>query len=559
MRRWLCVAAVMALLVGGSFIALARLAGAKASLAARQKTQSPHTITVTPWGPDQATIDATKSRLLKNPALQRYLAGRSFRMLSFDYLESDVKEAKPEPPSRYRATFFNYTTNRAIVATGRFTDSAVEVSVSTEQPLPSPEEFEAAVSILSKDSGFGPAIRDGSLQPYPPMPPLVDINLPTSKVERTLTVGLLPKDSDGSNEVVGVNMIRELVIRYKGGAPKTSNAVELNCGVPSAGQSTTGAGTAGQYQVVISRGPEEIWQFLCIRPSASSGNNRSGIELRDVKFRGKMVLSRANAPILNVQYYQNACGPFRDWSWQEGMFVANGTDVPGTNGGVRMCTEEPATVLDNGTDTGNFRGVAIYDREEVTLVSELNAGWYRYISKWTFHDEGIISPRFGYGATANSCVCRGHVHHVYWRFDFDVAAAANNLVSEFNQGSLDKVEKESMHSRLNADQFWLVQNTMTREGVVIKPGPLDGNFDKYGRGDLWLLRSHFPSEIDDSGQPSGGCSTCAHIDPMVNDESILDQDIVVWYGAHWTHDHFDAPLNGNGPYVNGPDLILQKY
>jgi len=199
MRRWLCVSTVIPLLVGGSFIAIASLAGAKSSLAARRKTQSPHTITVTPWGPDQATIDDTKSRLLKNPALQRYLAGKRSRMLSFDFLESSVKETKPEPPSRYRATFFNYTSNRAIVATGRFTDSAVEVSVSTEQPAPSPEEFEAAVSVLTRDPAFGPAIRDGSLRPYPPMPPLVDINLPTSKAERTLTVGLLPNDGKRSS------------------------------------------------------------------------------------------------------------------------------------------------------------------------------------------------------------------------------------------------------------------------------------------------------------------------------------------------------------------------
>ncbi len=559
MRRWLGVLAVVTLLVGGSFIALVSLAGANSSLSARQKAKSPHTITVTPWGPDQTTIDDTKGRLLKSPVLLRYLAGKSYRMLSFDFLESGVKEAKAEPPSRYRATFFNYTSNRAIVATGRFTDSALEVSVSNEQPLPSPEEFEAAVSILSKDPEFGPAIRDGSLQPYPPMPPLVDISLPTSRVERTLTVGLLPKDGKGSNEVVGVNMIRESVIRYEGGAPKTSNAIELNCGVANAAQATTASGTAGQFQVVITRGTEVIWEFLCIRPSASSGNNRSGIELRDVKFRGKMVLSRANAPILNVQYYQNACGPFRDWSWQEGMFVANGTDVPGTNGGVRMCTDEPQTVLDNGTDTGNFRGVAIYDREEVTLVSELNAGWYRYISKWIFHDEGIISPRFGFGATTNSCVCRGHVHHVYWRFDFDLGTAANNGAAEDNQGFLKTMETESMRARVYKDQFWVVSNSVTGEAVVIKPGPLDGNYDKYGQGDLWLLQSHFPAEIDDAGQPTGGCSTCAHINPMVNSESIMNQDIVVWYGAHWIHDHFDAPQHGDGPYVNGPDLILQKY
>jgi len=557
MRRWLLVSAAVILLAGSSLIALASLVDTKPASAARQ-SKSQHTITVTQWGPDQAAIDDSRSRLLRNPAVQRFMSGKGSRMLSFDFLESSVKEAKHEPPSRYRATFFNYGSNRALVATGRFTDSSANVAVTTEQPVPNPEEFDAAVAIVSKDPTFGQAIRDGLLEPYPAMPPLVDIDLPTTKVERTLAVGLLPKDGKGTNEVVGVNMIRETVNRYEGGAPATSHAADLNCGVPSAGQATTSRGTAGQFEVVISRGSEEIWRFLCIRPAASSGSNASGIELRDVKFRGKMVLSRANAPVLNVQYYNNACGPFRDWSWQEGMFSANGTDVAP---GIRLCTEEPETVIDNGTDSGNFRGVAIYDREEVTLLSEMNAGWYRYISKWTFHDEGIISPRFGYGATTNSCVCFGHIHHVYWRFDFDLGTAANNSPAEFYQGTLKGVDTESMRARLAPDQFWVASNSITGESVVIKPGPLDGNYDKYGQGDLWLLRNKFPAEIDDSGQPTGGCSSCAHLNPMVNNESIKDQDIVIWYGAHWTHDHFDGPLpqHNDGPHVHGPDLILQKY
>jgi len=99
------------------------------------------------------------------------------------------------------------------------------------------------------------------------------------------------------------------------------------------------------------------------------------------------------------------------------------------------------------------------------------------------------------------------------------------------------------------------------ESVVIRPGALDGNYDKFGQGDLWMLRSHFPNEIDDSGQPAGTCSTCAHLNPMLNNEVIAGQDLVVWYGGHWTHDHFDQsmPLHCDGPHVNGPDLILEKY
>lgn len=530
---------------------------------ATKRSQEPHTIKVTPWGPDQPTIDATKSQLLKTPALAPILKGKRYRMLSFDFVESAVKTNTPEPPTRYRATFFDYTSNRAMIANGSFNAPGVEAFYSTEQPLPSPEEFEAAVSIVANDPRFASAIRDGSLKTYPPMPPLVDIHAPTSKIERTVTVGLMSKEDAISNEVVGVNMIREAVVRYEGGAPPTSLATPtLNCGVPSSGQATTNSGTAGQYDLVISRGAEEIWRMTVIRPSASSGNNRSGIELRDVKYRTKLVLARANVPILNVQYYRDVCGPYRDWAWQEGMFVANGSYVVGGNGsGVMLCTDAPQTILDNGTDTGNFRGVAIYDREEVTLVSELNAGWYRYISKWTFSDDGVISPRFGFTMTTNSCVCNGHVHHVYWRFDFDILSAGNNSVAEFNQNSLKTVETESMRARVAPDQYWVVRNSLSNASVIIRPGPKDGNYDKYGHGDLWLLLNKTPLEIDDSAQIGSG--TDARLDPMMNNENILNKDIVVWYAAHWIHDHFDSPtqvhVHGDGPSLCGPDLIVQNY
>jgi hypothetical protein len=239
MRRYLWIPVVITLLVSCLFIVLVSLARTESSGTNITKAQGVHTITVTPWGPDQATIDETKTRLLKNPILQRYLDGKNYRLLSFDFLESGVKQTTPQPPSRYRAIFFNYFSNSAIIATGSFTDDAVAVTLSLEQPNPSPEEFDAAVNILMRDPDLGGAIRDGSLQPYPPMPPLVDIDQPVNKVERTLTVGLLPKDSKWKNEVVGVNMIRETVSRYIDGAPKTSYAIQTNCGVASAGQSTT--------------------------------------------------------------------------------------------------------------------------------------------------------------------------------------------------------------------------------------------------------------------------------------------------------------------------------
>ena len=48
--------------------------------------------------------------------------------------------------------------------------------------------------------------------------------------------------------------------------------------------------------------------------------------------------------------------------------------------------------------------------EEVVLVSEMEAGWYRYISEWRLHSNGTIKPSFGFSTVDNSCFCNPHHH-----------------------------------------------------------------------------------------------------------------------------------------------------
>jgi hypothetical protein len=557
MRRTpgLLIFAMALMTIGGFAFTLARTPNAGETPPPR--ATEPHQITVTPIGPDQETVDKVKSNLLKNPTLVARLKGARYRVVTFEFIEPNLKASdKTVAPTQYRAQVFDYTGNRAYVVTGNFKDSRIQVSETQEQPAVGEDEFDEAVALLGRDRQLGAALRSHLLAPYKPMPPLAALDQPVSKVERTITVGLMPADGKEGNEVVGVNMIRQAVVRYAGGAPPTSNAAAVSCGVPSAGQATTSRGTPGQFDVVIARNGQEFWRFTCTRPSASSGANASGIELKNVKYHGKLVLKQAHAPILNVQYERNFCGPFRDWSYAEGFFVANGTDVPGTNGGIRMCTDPPQTVLDNGTDTGNFKGVAIWDREEVTLVSELNAGWYRYISKWVFRDSGVIEPRFGFAATTDSCVCHNHVHHVYWRLDFDIVTDINNTASEYRQGVLKPLNTEAMVQRVGGDQYFLVRNMLSGEAAQIVPGAKDGNYDKYGKGDLWFL-VYKSNEIDDGSQRVG---TAINISPFADGESLNPADLVVWYGGHWLHDHFDSPpTSGDGPEIVGPEIILQGY
>jgi hypothetical protein len=260
-----------------------------------------------------------------------------------------------------------------------------------------------------------------------------------------------------------------------------------------------------------------------------------------------------------VEYQQDGtnagCGPtYRDWQSEEACFQANGVDVVP---GIRLCSSPAQTILDTGSDAGNFRGVAVYVQGlEVVLVSELRAGWYRYISEWRLHANGTIRSRFGFGAASNPCTCHAHHHHAYWRLDFDIRTAQNNFVEEYNDPPLFppshwhtkhfeiRRPRDAAHQRR-----WRVRNSITGEGYTLVPGTNDGNADAYGVGDLWVLRYH-GNELDDGqGFTTVPALSRANIDKFVNGEPVENQDVVLWYVGHFLHD----AAHGGG-HIVGPNL-----
>src|SRR6266702_7450209 len=441
---------------------------------------------IEPRGPDQARIERISSALIEHSSVQKYLAKTRNRMLSFELVEPEVeiKSARPGlPPHAYRATFYDYTNNRTIFVDGDLDQpKRVTVSESSFQPLPNYEEFQEAVRVLVKDPNLGPAIREKQVQPYPPMPPLIDVETAHGRIERTVGVGLLPLKEGARHEIVGVNMVRREPVRFEGRAPRASAAHNPICGPPFVQQPTANKGDAGQVWITVTQGGTVLWKFLAVRPAASSGTNGSGVELRFVDYRGKRVLHRAHVPILNVKYDptpsspDGACGPFRDWQNEEGMIQANGTDVAP---GFRLCPTPAQTILDTGSDTGNVLGTAIYVQgQEAVLVCEMEASWYRYVSEWRLHANGTIRPRFGFSAVnTSSCVCNVHHHHAYWRLDFDIRSAGNNRVREFNDPPLvgsSNLHHKNYEIRRSRDparnRKWRVENAATGEGYDIIPG-----------------------------------------------------------------------------------------
>jgi Cu2+-containing amine oxidase len=160
-------------------------------------------------------------------------------------------------------------------------------------------------------------------------------------------------------------------------------------------------------------------------------------------------------------------------------------------------------------------------------------------------------------------VCNVHHHHAYWRFDFDIRTATHNRIREFNDPPLSGRRRwhlKQFETRRPRDparsRRWRVENTVTGEGYEIRPGADDGVAATqpdapFGRGDVWMVRYH-GGEIDD-GSVAIGPPYEAGLDSWVNGERISDDDVVLWYGAHFTHDVNEVHPALHG-HILGPDL-----
>ena len=559
-----------------------------------RRAQEKVEIQVTPWGRSQAEVDAANVRVEHSAEVQKELNGTRYRLLESRYVENEVKGQPAQIPTRLRTVFYDYTNDRTIIAESGFDESSpVTVRQEFYQPNPNDEEFAEAVRVLQNDARFTARMRGEQIRTFRPMPPVTVLGGTT---ERLVNVGIEGLANSNDNEVVSVSVKRAEVVRYDNRAPQTSSAAPDACGIPSANQGVVGRGTAGQYQMTVFQGGRTpLWEMLVIRPAASSGTMASGIEIRDVKYKGKSVLKRGNAPVLNVLYIprpgEGSCGPYRDWQYNEGYFNAPATGATYPNGefgGIAVLADgqTATTSLENGTDTGNFRGVAIYrQNNETVMVSEMEAGWYRYIMEWRFADDGTIRPRYGFGATNNSCVCSRHNHHVYWRFDFDIVNPTNKVFQvERGRKFLKPITTEMTGFKsVQTNRSLLIQNSTGDEAYMLVPNITDGDAifkytetgvtTDFGRNDFWVLRyknvvggSDFQNEIDDGWTSIGGsCTTnggaCINITPFVNNESVLNQDVVVWYGAHFVHADGANLMNPDrspsilsGTHVVGPDI-----
>jgi Copper amine oxidase, enzyme domain len=516
------------------------------------------------WGPGPAELAALGARLLDRGPLARRLEGTDHRLLSVlpDPAPGEKRTGNAGPPTRFTAVAYDYTNNRAVVAQGRFDDpDELTIHYNGLQPPVSDEEFDAAAALVLRHLEAREDTARQEVRFYRPMPPLLPVEQPDGRIHRAVAVGIEriePEPGESRHRVVAADLIDRSVLPDPldtGAAP-----CERQCGSPP-GACSYDAGTGGQVHLTVTRAGATLWDLIVVRPSASSGQHGSGVELRFVDYRGTRVLYRAHVPVLNVRYDSPDCGcgpSYRDQNNYETCFQANGTDViPG----FRLCPTPGSTIHDSGVDGGNFRGVAIWvEGDEVVLTSVTAAGWYRYISQWRLAADGTIRPRYGFAAVSNPCTCLIHHHHSYWRLDFDIQTPSDNRVQEFNDPPIFpgtnyhtkyfeiRRQRDASHHR-----HWRVLHEDSGAGYAIIPGANDGDADAgYGIGDLWVLRYH-PDEIDDAPVPlyeTVPSQSMEHIDNHLNGEAVDQQDVVIWYAAHFRHD-----VAHEASEVVGPDLL----
>lgn len=284
-----------------------------------------------------------------------------------------------------------------------------------------------------------------------------------------------------------------------------------------------------------------VWKLCWVSPPDSYGPNASGLELHSVYYKGRLVLNRANVPLLSVKYDRGGCGgphlTYRDWMGDLQAFNANNVLQPG----YAEPTAPPATVCDHpGHDSGSFKGVAAEKRpDRLILTTQIKSAWYRYIQTWTFFPDGTIEPRIGFSAVDYFCTSNPHTHHAFWRFDFDIDDPHNDVIEEYNAGKWTKLDEAQRLKDAAAGRKWRVRDTASNRAFDLLPGVGDTVADDFAVADVWALEYN-SNELDDGGATKGPAGDRPHLDRYLDGKNIAAgrQNVVLWYhgGIHHNGD-----------------------
>jgi hypothetical protein len=307
----------------------------------------------------------------------------------------------------------------------------------------------------------------------------------------------------------------------------------LLAAVPDTARAQGGAPTCTAPEALLSwPATNPVWQLCWLRPSQSSGPRGSGLELRNVYYQGRLVLKRAHSPMLFAEYTSNTC--YRDWKDENSNLLAepgmrNALGVRTGFGPTTSCDRSAAATTSYGacpfslpgrTAADCFSGVAIEDRGDfVELSTQYIAGWYLYSARFRLHADGAIDPEFGFGNQDGTGNNTTHWHHNYWRLDFDIDGAANDVILQ--DAAVQSTEfavlrcNSTTTPSCTTERTWEVRDTVTGRGYRVLPSALDYAFPTNQSGRNFHVRdvigtAYIANEYGDNPNYSLGDCTANH-------------------------------------------------
>lgn len=312
------------------------------------------------------------------------------------------------------------------------------------------------------------------------------------------------------------------------------------------------------------------------------------------------VLARATLAEVHVPYDNNAAR-FLDVTTDTSGLGDNAITLSGSEcSGTLQLSNQACVENEDGDYRWKYHGsFATMHAVVVSMASQL--GEYTYINRWVFREDGTIEPMVGltgnlqlYSNTASDAPQFGsnvglappqqpviglnHMHNFYYRLDFDINGAGNDVVSRvsyapFNdtgacagtacgKTTFTPITTEQAQTWNSANQVtWLIQDKGTlnnqgrRVGYEVKPhytgtwrGKTDGS-EAWAQHDVFVTRYNSCERFAARNTSAlTGCSSpapAANVFTMVNGEATDGQDVVVWFvnrHHHVTRDEDEAPM-----------------
>ena len=283
------------------------------------------------------------------------------------------------------------------------------------------------------------------------------------------------------------------------------------------------------------------WE-LCYRQT--EGN---GIEIQHANFKGRSVLSQASQPFVLVSYHQP--GP----TYKEGLGLGNCggaplIPIPGTF----SVTTVPVPDDENPgfPAFGGYPAGPAYEKLEISGIYDANN--YRYRQVWTFHSNGDIDARYGFGGFLNPGLPeRAHFHSPYWRFDFDIDVSSPNFFEEFSHPlippGLSGVDSWTAVARTGSrigdpakHQKWRVRSNLTNAFGQFHSYEIEttlGNTHEYTTASVWpvIYPGGDGTEVGTAACDDREIDSIYSNNPPGDDISV-GADLVIWIAGTAHHE-----------------------